>query len=290
MVSGEMDLARGRLAGKVALVTGCGRLQGIGRAVALNLARAGADVAVTDLRIEGVRNIGDASEAEVAAGWRGLPSLVEELQAMGRRAAGLTGDVGEEADVDRMVAEAVAALGKVDILVNNAGAPHGADRGTSWEIPMNAYDDVMRINAKGAFMMSRAVIRHLLERRKNGEEIAGRIVNIASGAGKRGVPERAAYCASKFAVIGLTQTLAQELGGCDITVNAVCPGQIATARGASREKRKAEAGVRFEFIKAVVPRQGTGHDIARAVTFLAEPEASFVTGQSIMVDGGMLMP
>lgn len=290
MVPGDTESMCGKLAGRVALVTGCGRLQGIGRAVALDLARAGADVAVTDLRIEGVRNVGDANEAEVVAGWRGLPSLVEELQAMGRRSVGLTGDVGEEADVDRMVAEAVAALGQVDILVNNAGAPHGRDRGTSWEIPIDAYDNVMRINAKGAFMMSRAVIRHLLERRKNGEEIAGRIVNIASGAGKRGVPERAAYCASKFAVIGLTQTLAQELGGCDITVNAVCPGQIATARGASREKRKAEAGVQFEFIKAAVPRQGTGHDIARAVTFLAEPDASFVTGQSIMVDGGMLMP
>jgi NAD(P)-dependent dehydrogenase (short-subunit alcohol dehydrogenase family) len=265
-------------------------LQGIGRAVALDLARAGADVAVSDLTAEGVRNVADASEAELAAGWRGLPSLVEELQAMGRRAVGLIGDVSDEAHVERMVSEAIDRLGQVDILVNNAGAPHGPDRGTSWEIPIEAYDSVMRINTRGPFMMSRAVIRHLLDRRERGEEIAGRIINIASGAGKRGVPERAAYCASKFAVVGLTQTLAQELGGRDITVNAVCPGQIATARGASREKLKADTGVQFEFIKAAVPRQGTGYDIARAVTFLAEPEASFVTGQSIMVDGGMLMP
>ena len=280
---------RGGLAGKVALVTGCGRLQGIGRAVALDLAAAGADIAVTDLRAAGVRNIADASEAEQAVGWRGLASLVEELQAMGRRAVALTGDIAEEADAERMVAQAIAGLGRVDILVNNAGAPHGADRGTSWDIPIDAYDRVMRINARGSFLMSRAVIRHLLSRRAGGHTIAGRIINIASGAGKRGVPERAAYCASKFAVIGLTQTLAQELGAMDITVNAVCPGPIATARAASREKRKAEAGVAFEYIKTAVPRIGTSHDVARTVTFLAEEEASFMTGQSIMVDGGMLM-
>ncbi|WP_347270454.1 SDR family NAD(P)-dependent oxidoreductase [Rhizorhabdus histidinilytica] len=289
MAEGDGRARGGRLAGRVALVTGCGRLQGIGRAVALDLAAAGADVAVTDLRVDGVRNVADTSEAEAAIGWRGLPSLVEEVRAMGRRAVALTGDISDEADAGRMVGEAIAALGRVDILVNNAGAPHGPDRGPSWEIPIDAFDAVMRINARGAFLMSRAVIRHLLARRAGGEEIAGRIVNIASGAGKRGVPERAAYCASKFAVVGLTQTLAQELGAMDVTVNAVCPGAIATARAASREKRKAEAGVAFEFIKSAVPRIGTGHDIARAVTFLAEPEASFVTGQSIMVDGGMLM-
>lgn len=289
MAYGEDQAGRGRLAGRVALVTGCGRLQGIGRAVALDLAAAGADVAVTDLQVEGVRNIADASEAEQAAGWRGLISLAAELQALGRRAVALTGDISDEGDADRMVGEAIAALGRVDILVNNAGAPHGPDRGTSWEIPISAFDAVMRINTRGGFLMSRAVINHLLARRAAGKAIAGRIINIASGAGKRGVPERAAYCASKFAVIGLTQTLAQELGAMDITVNAVCPGAIATARAASREKRKADAGVAFEFMKSAVPRIGTGHDIARAVTFLAEPEASFVTGQSIMVDGGMLM-
>lgn len=280
---------RGRLHGKVALVTGCGRLQGIGRAVALDLAMAGADVAVTDLLSEGVRNIADASKEEQALGWQGLPTLLGEVEALGRRAVALTGDIADEVDVERMVAQAIAALGRVDILVNNAGAPHGDDRGASWEIPIEAYDSVMRVNARGTFMMSRAVIRHLLARRDAGERIAGRIITIASGAGKRGVPERAAYCASKFATIGLTQTLAQELGGHCITVNAVCPGQVATARGASRERRKAEAGVQFEFIKPAVPRVGTGHDIARAVTFLAEPEADFVTGQSIMIDGGMLM-
>lgn len=279
----------GPLAGMVALVTGCGRMQGIGRAVALDLARAGADVAVTDLVLEGTRNVAEANEAEVAAGWRGLPSVVEEIEAAGRRAVGLIGDVSVEADVERMMAEAIEALGRVDILVNNAGAPHGADRGRSWEVPIEAYDKVMQVNARGAFMASRALIRHLLVRRGAGEEISGRIINIASGAGKRGVPERAAYCASKFAIIGLTQTLAQELGSMDITVNAVCPGQIVTARGVSREIMKQETGLKFEFIKAAVPRPGTGNDIARAVTFLAEPSASFITGQSIMVDGGMLM-
>jgi 3-oxoacyl-[acyl-carrier protein] reductase len=279
----------GSLDGQVALVTGCGRLKGIGRAVALALAGAGADVAVTDIVAAGTRNISETDDAERDAGWTGLDTLVGEIEVLGRRAIALTGDVGEEADAEHMVAEAIERLGRVDILVNNAGAPHGPDRGLTWEVPVSGFDTVLRINTRGVFLMSRPVIRHLLARREKGEAIDGRIVNIASGAGKRGVPERAAYCASKFAVVGLTQVMAQELGALDITVNAVCPGTIATARQASRAARQKEAGVQYEYVKAAVPRTGTGGDIARTVLFLAEPQASFITGQSINVDGGMLM-
>ncbi len=277
------------LDGHVALVTGCGRLKGIGRAVALALAHAGADVAVTDILAAGTRNISETDEAERAAGWTGLDTMVAEIEALGRRAVALTGDVGDEDDAERMVAQAIAGLGRLDILVNNAGAPHGPDRGPTWKVPVSGFDEVMRVNTRGVFLMSRPVIRHLLERRTAGDAIAGRIVNIASGAGKRGVPERAAYCASKFGVIGLTQVMAQELGAEDITVNAICPGAIATARQASRVARAAEAQVRFEYIKPAVPRTGTAEDIARAVLFLAEPAASYITGQAINVDGGLLM-
>lgn len=268
----------GDLVGQVALVTGCGRMQGIGRAIALTLARAGADIAVTDLVAGGVQNVAEGNEAERAAGWQGLPSLIHEIESLGRKAIALTGDVGLKRDAESMVSEAIKGFGKVDILVNNAGAPHGADRNWTWDVPEEAFDDVMRINAKGIFLMSGPFIRHLLER-----EAPGRIVNIASGAGKRGYPKRGAYCASKFAAIGLTQVMAEELGDRGITVNAICPGPIATARQASRE------GQAISSFRTPVQRLGTADDIARAVLFLAAPSADYVTGQSINIDGGLLM-
>lgn len=273
--------------GRVALVTGCGRRDGIGRAVARALALSGTDVVVTDLSLGGTRNKGEGDSAE--GDWRGLESLVEEISSLGRRAVALTGDISEEAQAEAMVASAIAALGQVDILVNNAGAPHGADRGPSWDIPIDAYDRVMQINARGTFLMSRAVIRHLLARHSAGEILAGRIVNIASGAGKRGFPERAAYCASKFAVVGLTQTLALELGDKNITVNAVCPGWIQTARATAREARGDGQSARGVMAPAV-PRAGLPSEIADSVAFLASPAAAYITGQSLVVDGGMLMP
>lgn len=276
--AGKEAEERGPLTGQAALVTGCGRMQGIGRATALALAGAGADVVISDLVASGVHNIAEADDSERAAGWQGLDSLKAEIEALGRRAAVVTGDVSQFDDAERMVAAAIAAMGRLDILVNNAGAPHGADRGWSWEVPEDAFDKVMRINAKGVFLMSTAMVRHLVAR-----AAPGRIVNIASGAGKRGYPKRAAYCASKFAVIGLTQSMAEELGERGITVNAVCPGPIATARQASRQGQAVGA------IRTPVQRLGTPQDVARAVLFLVEPTADYLTGQALNVDGGLLM-
>jgi len=276
------------LAGLSALVTGCGRRDGIGRAIALDLAGQGADVAITDLTVDGARNLGEGRSVE--GDWQGLKSVVLEIEELGRRAIALTGDISSEADAGALVQDAVDRLGKVDILVNNAGAPHGADRGPSWEVPIAAYDCVMAINARGTFLMSRFAVKHMLERAHAGEAIAGRIVNIASGAGKRGFPDRAAYCASKFAVIGLTQTMAQELGDKGITVNAVCPGAIQTSRATARDARgDAPDPARRGMLAPAVPRAGTPAEIARTVAFLASPDAGYINGQSIMVDGGLLM-
>ena len=278
----------GMLDGKVALVTGCARMNGLGRCIARALAEAGAAVAVTDIQAGGARNMMEKSTAEADAGWRGLESVVQEIQSLNCRSIGLLGDVGEEQDAERMVRETVAALDRIDILVNNAGAPHGADRNWSWEVPAAAFDAVMRINTRGTFLMSTAVTRHLLAREDGGR--GGRIINMASSSGQQGIPRRAAYSASKFAIIGMTQVIALELAAHGITVNAVCPGPVATSRNESTRARAVagqDAGLRLS--ETPVGRIGQPMDVARAVLFLADPAADFLTGQSIAVNGGTHM-
>lgn len=280
----------GQLDGQVALITGCARLKGIGRGIALAFARAGADVAITDISVEGTRNVREQGEAEAAAGWQGLPSLAAEIEALGRRALPLSGDVAKKADADRMVEEALAHFGRIDILVNNAAAPHGADRDFFWNVPEEAFDLVLAANPKGNYLMMVPVIHHML-----GRGGPGRIINIASVAGKVGMAKRAVYNASKFAVIGLTQATSQELAPYGITVNAICPGAVDSARNASSRGRQAaegsETAVRERQITGTAPvgRIGTADDIARMALFLADPASDFITGQAYNVDGGVVM-
>ena len=261
------------LEGSVAVVTGCSRPRGIGRAVALGLAAAGADVAVT------ARSRTDGADDPLAP-------LVAELTAAGRRAIAVHGDVGLEADAERMVGEVVDGLGRVDILVNNAGAPHGADRGASWEVPGAAFDEVIRVNTKGVFLMSGAVSRHLLARRA-----PGRIVNIGSGVARRGMPDRAAYSASKAAVASLTQSLASELGPHGITVNTVHPGYVRTDRTVPGGWERVQEASKQAGLGLSIPmnRIGEPGDVAAVVVFLAGPGGDYVTGQAINVDGGLFM-
>lgn len=260
------------LQGQAALVTGCARERGIGRAIALALAAAGADVCVTDL---------EPGAASAPGEWNGIERVAEEIRGLGRRSAALLGDVSNEDDSARMVAETIEHLGKVDILVNNAGAPHGADRNYTWEVPREAFDLVMQVNIYGPFLMSRAVIPHLIDR---GE--GGRIINIASLAGRLGVPKRGAYCASKFALIGLTQVMALELASHHVTVNAICPGTMDTDRNASRAQAVADDPSLAHLMTPPVGRLGLPADVARTAVFLADPASDFVTAQSINIDGG----
>ena len=277
----------GEFDGKIVLVTGCGRVRGMGRAIALAFARAGADVVATDIAAGGTRNENEEGLEEIRLGWKGLDSLAGEIQGFGRSVLTLVGDVSRAADAERFVAEALARFGRVDVLVNNAAAPHGADRRLLWEVPEEAWDLVLDVNLKGTFLMSRAVIPPMLSRR------AGRIINMASVSGKRGTARRGAYTASKFGVIGLTQAMAQELAALGITVNAICPGSVDTSRRESTSRRERALAER-DPSAPVLGLPPTGRiarpdDIARLALFFASEQCDHITGQAWNVDGGAVM-
>ncbi|HYH42335.1 MAG TPA: SDR family NAD(P)-dependent oxidoreductase [Burkholderiales bacterium] len=273
--------------GRVVLVTGCARARGIGRAIAVAFARAGADVVVTDVAAGGTRNENEEGLEEIRLGWKGLDSVADEIKGLGRRVLTLVGDVSRAADAERFVADALAQFGRIDVLVNNAAAPHGADRRLLWEIPEEAWDMVIDVNLKGTFLMSRAIIPHMLKRG------SGRIISMASVSGKRGTARRGAYTASKFGVIGLTQVMAQELGAHGITANAICPGSVDTSRRESTSRRERALAER-DPNAPVLSLPPTGRvarpdDIARLALLFASDASDHITGQAWNVDGGTVM-
>jgi NAD(P)-dependent dehydrogenase (short-subunit alcohol dehydrogenase family) len=273
--------------GKVVLVTGCGRVRGMGRAISVAFARAGADVVATDVALEGTRNENEEGLEEIRLGWKGLESLATEIHGLGRRVLTLVGDVSRAADAERFVSEALARFGHVDVLVNNAAAPHGADRRLLWEVPEEAWDLVLDVNLKGTFLMCRAVIPHMLSRR------SGRIINMASVSGKRGTARRGAYTASKFGVIGLTQAMAQELAPHGVTVNAICPGSVDTSRRESTTRRERALAERDPGAPMLglppTGRVARPDDIAHLALFFASAQSDHITGQAWNVDGGGVM-
>ena len=186
---------------RVALITGCGKPVGIGNSTARALAAAGIAVVVSDVASTGVANEHNV-QGDVDPEWRGIDSLVDAINATGGRAFATLGDVSQEADAARMVEEVLTRHGRLDILINNAGAPQGADRNEIEDVPVSAWNLTMGVNAKGAFLMSRAAVPVM---RKAGW---GRIISVSSKAAIRPGRRRATYAASKAAIIGFTKSLA----------------------------------------------------------------------------------
>jgi meso-butanediol dehydrogenase / (S,S)-butanediol dehydrogenase / diacetyl reductase len=268
-----------KLAGKVALVTGGAR--GIGRGVALAMAEEGADVAIAE--VDRIASAAHQYGGRAVSGFQAAQETVKEIQGLGRRAAAIEADVSQWPQVQRMVAETTAQLGPLDILVCNAGVVHIA---AVESMPEDEWDLTMAVNVKGVFLSCKAALPVLKQRPE------ACIINIASVAGKNGAPGMAHYCASKFAVVGFSNSLAKEVARFNIRVNAICPGILRTQMWeylADTFKRKGESKEESwqRYVSTLIPlaRPQTPEDIGQLALYLAT--APNVTGQAINVDGGM---
>ena len=278
------------LAGKVALITGAGGMKGIGRATALKLAAQGADIALTDVQ----RAPEDLPPTEVRRQWRGIDSVTEEVQAHGRRCLPVFCDLRDSGQIQAMVNRVVEHFGHVDILVNNARAIIGRDKVPITDLREDVWQHFLAINTTAVFLCTKFVGQAMVRQGQG-----GRIITIASDAAKRGSAMGAAYSASKFAVLGLTQAAALDLAPYKITVNAVCPGPVNTDRLSYWERAQAEGrGMSLEEFRAqLVAEMGRANplgriaeseDVANLVAFLASDDAGYITGQAYNVNGGLL--
>jgi NAD(P)-dependent dehydrogenase (short-subunit alcohol dehydrogenase family) len=263
------------LEGKVAVVTGAGRMRSIGRPIAVELARAGCDVVVTGTG----RDPDRYPEYEKEAGWRDIESVADEIRSHGRRALPVVSDVSNVGAVEALAARVLDEFGRVDIVVNNAGAARGADRVPVVELDPDLWGKVLDVNLNGTFYMSHTFGRMLVDQGRGGS-----IVNISSIAGKMLAARTAAYAASKAGIHALTAAMAQEVGPHQVRVNAVCPGIIDTYRMDDIPRGKPWE----DLIAANVPigRAGTGEEIAWMVVYLCSDQGSWITGQLYTVDGG----
>ena len=263
---------------KVALITGAGKPYGIGKAIALRLAQEGVKVVINDLK--STKKNSD------------LIKTVNEINSLGHEAFSIEADVSNSSHVKRMVKKIINKYGKIDILVNNAATSPGKDRVPIVKIDEKIWDLVIKVNLKGTFLCCKEVGNIMINQKKG-----GKIINISSWAGKSYVqPNYGAYSTSKFAIRGLTQVLAKELGPYGIQVNAICPGAVITERTKNLAKALAPKGTNTnKAIKNYINERLSGtplgrlcttNDIAQITAFLVSSESDFINGKSITVDGG----
>jgi NAD(P)-dependent dehydrogenase (short-subunit alcohol dehydrogenase family) len=271
------------LEGKVAIVTGCGRPKGIGRATALRLAEHGADVVVTDLCR---KYDGDLAFYGVGDDWQQLQGLVTEIEARGRRGLACRVDVTRRDEVEACVGETVATLGGIDILFNNAGTAVGV--GPFLAMTQQQWDLSLSVNVTGMFHFCQLAIPKLLERG------GGVIVNTSSTAGLGAVELMCGYHTSKFAVVGFTKAIAAEFGQFGIRCNAVCPGMVDTDLGdaeyefiSQMESISIEEARRRAAEKIALRRQCRPEEVADVVAYLCSPAAGYITGVALPIAGGM---
>ncbi len=245
-----------KLEGKVALITG--GAQGIGRAIALLLAREGAKVVITDINVEKARG------------------TCQEVESLGQEGLAIGGNVADAREAEAMIFQAVEKFGHLDILVNNAGITRDQ---VLLRMKEEDWDLVFSVNLKGAFHCTKAALRPFLKQK------GGKVVNIASVTGQMGNAGQANYAASKAGLIGFTKSIAREYANRNIQVNAVAPGFIDTAMSQAIPQKDRE----FLIKQIPVERLGTPEDVAEAVLFLCSPAANYITGQVLNVNGGMYM-
>lgn len=255
----------GRLEGKVVLVTGAS--SGIGRAIARRFAAEGAAIAIADVT-ESVREGGEPTH--------------EILAREGHRVAFLRADVSDEAAAEGAVVDTVARFGRLDVLVNNAVFNVG---GTLTETTLETWNRTLAVSLTGVFLMSRAAVNVMLGQQPNGDGVRGRIVNISSQHGMVASPENIAYGVAKAGTVYITRQVAVDYARHGIVCNAVAPGKILTGKtGRAIEPRWIE----YSHARTPWPRLGRPDDVASAALFLASDEATFITGENLMVDGGWM--
>ena len=270
------------LKGKVVVVTGSGRSEGLGAAMARRLAQEGCRIVISDIG----QSAGPETPPEAIGASDEMNAMVEEIQSLGAEAVAIACNVLEEDQVQSLIDRTVKHFGRIDILINNAGI--GYIMKPIVEMETSDWDAVLGVNLRGVFLCTRAAARQMIH-----QGDGGRIINIASQAAKSGFPFAASYCSSKHGLVGLTRVSAIELGQHGINVNAICPNHVTTGLGAWQNEYFSKAlGMSLDDYMAAMKnriplgRPGLQEDTAKACAFLCSDQATYMTGEAMNVSGG----